>query len=196
MSMLGSNTSVSFVSLSEKYTTRYYTQYGFCTRVQKYTPRICFSILVGYFCDTHVASRYYTLVFSCGCLKNVLHPSIDFAPALENILPGYLFDTFWILFRCYSQHLFCTRVQTYTPRILFGYFFDTTRSIDSASASAVTVLSFGAFQPFRKAGTLSLQCSSLSEGWNIYFCCVPAFRKAGAFSFTVIQPFRKAGTPT
>ena len=100
-------TLVPFVSLSEKYTTRYYSQYGFCT--QKYTPRIFF--------------RY--------CLDTF--PILTSHGRSTNILPGYFLDMFLILFRYYTQYRFCTRVQQYTPRILFRYFLDTFSILHAAS---------------------------------------------------------------
>ena len=76
---------------------------------------------------------------------------MDFAPAFKNILPGYFVDTFWILFRYYTQHRFCIRF-----------------SCDCAEFWCVP---------------------AFSEGWNIEFYSVPAFRKAGTLGFGVFQRF-------
>ena len=104
------------------------------------------------------------------------------APRSTQILPGYFLNTVPILFRYYTQYRVCTRVQKYTPRILFRYRLDIFSILHAASI----------LHPLQPWLCWVLVCSSVSEGWNIEFCSHPAFSEG--WNANMISPDRSRAT--
>ena len=94
----------------------------------------------------------------------MLLPSIDFARSLQNILPGYFLDTFWIVFRYYKQHRFCIRFSCDCAEFWCVPAFSEGWNIEFYSVPAFRkagTLSFAVFQRFGRLEHWVLQSSSL-----------------------------------